>query len=314
MPAGPAGAPSADADDVGSPSHWTIVRQVLLASAGNFLEWYDFACFGMFAQELGWAFFPSSNATTALLSAFALFAGAFVVRPIGGVLFGHIGDRHGREQALQLSIVVMTGCTLTIGLLPTFETLGVTSTVLLVLCRLVQGLAAGGELPSALVYAVESAGPRHMGFFGALVQATGSGSLLASVVRAVLHATIGDDGIASWAGVCPSSWAQDSRLLSAAYVAACERRRHSCSPSVISPRRRRSRQQSARPSVLRWSRTFVATALQSSASCARARWAWSASTSSSCGLLPSCASEHNAPSALAASLLPARPPRSWPVC
>ena len=175
-----------------------IVRRVLLASAGNFLEWYDFAVFGMFATEIGAAFFPDHDPRTALLHTFTLFAAAFIVRPIGGVVFGHIGDRYGRERALLLTILMMAGPTLAIGLLPTYATLGAASTVLLALCRLVQGLAAGGELPGALVYAVETAGPQHHGFFGALVQATGAGSLLASLVRAVLHALLGDDGLKAW--------------------------------------------------------------------------------------------------------------------
>lgn len=175
-----------------------LACRVLLASAGNFLEWYDFAAFGIFAPEIGAAFFPSSSADTALLRSFSVFAGAFLARPLGGVLFGHIGDRFGRERALMLTILMMAISTVTIGLLPTYSTAGFSSTFLLVLCRLLQGLAAGGELPGALVYAVESASPRHVGFFGALVQATGAGSLLASLVRSVLHLALGEEGIMQW--------------------------------------------------------------------------------------------------------------------
>ena len=89
------------------PASAAIVRRVLLASAGNFLEWYDFAVFGIFAEEIGDAFFPPSDSHTALLRSFTVFAGAFLIRPIGGVLFGHIGDRHGREKALLLTILMM---------------------------------------------------------------------------------------------------------------------------------------------------------------------------------------------------------------
>lgn len=181
-----------------TPASSLIVRRVLVASAGNLLEWYDFAVFGIFAEEIGEAFFPKSNPHTAMLESFTVLAIAFLVRPIGGVLFGHIGDRYGRERALLLTIILMASATLIIGILPTYDSFGVACTILLVLCRLMQGLAAGGELPGALVYAIESASPRHVGFFGALVQATASGSLLASVVRSVLHATLGDKGIARW--------------------------------------------------------------------------------------------------------------------
>ena len=108
-----------------------IIRKVLVAAAGNLLEWYDFAVFGLFAHEISENFFPCSDAHTGLIQTFAIYAGGFLVRPIGGVLFGHIGDRHGREVALIGTIFTMAAPTLCIGLLPSYDTIGPAAPVLL---------------------------------------------------------------------------------------------------------------------------------------------------------------------------------------
>ena len=102
-----------------------LVRTVLIAAAGNLLEWYDFAVYGIFASEIGQAFFPpSSDRNVPLIRAFSVFAGAFVVRPLGGLLFGRIGDTLGREVALLFTILLMALPTLVIGLLPTYADIG----------------------------------------------------------------------------------------------------------------------------------------------------------------------------------------------
>ena len=165
-----------------------LVKTVLLAAAGNLLEWYDFACFGIFAPYIALQFFPQPpehNATCQVIAngekppnqpqiyAYALFAGGFIVRPIGGALFGIIGDRKGRAFSLMLTILMMAAPTLGIALLPGYRVIGKAAPVALTGLRLIQGLAVGGELPGALVYAVESAPPTRIGTFGALVQATG---------------------------------------------------------------------------------------------------------------------------------------------
>ncbi|EOD14193.1 hypothetical protein EMIHUDRAFT_246404 [Emiliania huxleyi CCMP1516] len=177
----------------------TTVVRVLVAAAGNFLEWYDFAVYGIFASDIGNAFFPPEDSpTTALIKTYSIFAGAFFIRPLGGIFFGHIGDTLGREVALLFTIMLMATPTLVIGLLPTYTEIGIASPLLLALMRMLQGLAAGGELPGALVYAVESAGPRHRAMMGALCQATGVGSLLASLVAAILHWILGDTAVREW--------------------------------------------------------------------------------------------------------------------
>ena len=164
------------------PPSAAIVRKTLIAASGNLLEWYDFATFGIFARELGEHFFPPADSSTASIRAFSVFAGAFFVRPLGGVLFGEIGDRRGREVALLLTILMMAAPTLVIGLLPSYCQIGVAAPLLLMAMRLVQGLAAGGELPGALVFAVESAGTSYRATLGALVQVTCLGPLLESAI------------------------------------------------------------------------------------------------------------------------------------
>src|SRR5580692_5568826 len=123
--------------------------------AGNILEWYDFSIYGFFAYAIGENFFPSASASTSLLDAFGVFAAGFLMRPIGALLFGHIGDRHGRRSALTLSVVAMAVPTFLIGLLPTYKQIGVTASILMVVLRLVQGLSVGGEYTTSVIFMVE---------------------------------------------------------------------------------------------------------------------------------------------------------------
>lgn len=138
-----------------------VLKKVITAAAvGNFIEWYDFAVYGYLATMLAVNFFPSDNPTTALLETFAVFAVAFALRPIGGVYFGRLGDRIGRKKALSLTILLISGSTGLIGLLPTAATIGLWAPVLLVLARCVQGFSAGGEYAGACAYVIEHA-PRE---------------------------------------------------------------------------------------------------------------------------------------------------------
>lgn len=133
-------------------------RKALLAGAiGNFVEWYDFALYGYFATTIAAVFFPKSDPTAALLATFAVFAVGFVARPLGGVVFGHLGDRIGRRAVLLLSVGLMSVGTVAIGLLPGYAQIGVAAPILLLTCRLVQGFAAGGEFTGAAIFVIEHA-------------------------------------------------------------------------------------------------------------------------------------------------------------
>ena len=135
-------------------------RIVLLASLGGALEFYDFVIFGVFAKDIADAIFPNPTPLISLMVSFAAFAAGYLARPIGGIVLSHFGDRYGRRLVFLISIFVMSGATLGMGLVPSFATWGAAASVLMVVLRLVQGFCLGGELPGALTYVVETAPDR----------------------------------------------------------------------------------------------------------------------------------------------------------
>ena len=166
---------------------------------GNALEWYDFAIYGYFAVQIGRHFFPHDDAVAELLSAFGVFAIGYLMRPIGGVLVGHIGDKFGRRTALTFSVTAMAIPTFLVGLLPTYQTIGVLAPIGLTLLRVVQGLSVGGEYPSSMVFLVEHAPEGRRGLMGAFA-ATGSaiGILLGSAVGAAFAASMSTTTLDAW--------------------------------------------------------------------------------------------------------------------
>ncbi len=174
-------------------------RATVGATVGSVVEWFDVAVFAYLAAVIGSVFFSTQDPTTALLNSFAVFGVAFVVRPLGGIFFGALGDRIGRQKTLAWVILLVSGATLAIGLLPGYDTLGVAAPVLLVLFRLVQGFSAGGEMGGASAFVAEYAPPRRRGYLVAWVE-NGCilGFLLGSVVVLLLNLALTDDQVASW--------------------------------------------------------------------------------------------------------------------
>ena len=130
----------------------TKTRQAVSAAViGNVLEWYDFAVYGYFASDIGRQFFPRTSETAQLLLAFAVFALGFLARPLGGLVLGAVGDRIGRRALMMLSISMMGGATLLIGLLPNYQAIGLAAPVLLLVLRLIQGFSLGGEFTGSMV-------------------------------------------------------------------------------------------------------------------------------------------------------------------
>lgn len=161
-------------------------RRIVLASGiGTALEFYDFGVYGYLAIIIAANFFSEQNPVTALLSTLATFAVAFLVRPIGGIIFGHIGDKISRKRALALSVLGMATATFLIGILPTYAVIGVFAPILLVTLRIVQGLSAGGEIGGAVSMISESVPNQTRGFWTSLAQ---SGSLVGLVLAS---ATVG---------------------------------------------------------------------------------------------------------------------------
>ena len=172
---------------------------MLAGAIGNSLEWYDFAAYGYFAAIFGRNFFPSSDAVVSLASAFGVFAAAFLMRPIGGALFGHVGDRFGRKRALVLSAELMTIATVAIGLLPTYAMIGPAAPFLLLGLRLLQGLSVGGEFATSIVFLVERSGPRRRGLLGSVACVGAScGTLLGSGVGVLVASLLDPAALEAW--------------------------------------------------------------------------------------------------------------------
>ena len=175
-------------------------RRVVTASfIGNFVEWFDYAAYGYLAVTIASVFFPESDPKNALLLTFALFALSFVVRPIGGFFWGHVGDRVGRKKALAWSILIMTGATFCISLLPGYAMIGIWAPILLLLMRVVQGFSAAGEYAGASAFLVEYAPANRRGLYAAVVPAsTATGLLLGSLMAAMLTGWLSTEAMQSW--------------------------------------------------------------------------------------------------------------------
>ncbi|MER7399747.1 MFS transporter, partial [Streptomyces sp. NPDC000151] len=176
-------------------------RKVATAAAlASAVEWYDYFVFGIAAAlVLGHAFFPSGSQVAGVLAAFATFAVGFLARPIGGVIAGQLGDKRGRKPMLVLALTLMGLATTGIGLLPTYETIGIAAPILLVLLRIVQGIAVGAQWGGAMLMATEYAPEGKRGLYGSLVQlGVPIGVVTANTVFLVAGAVVGDAGFASW--------------------------------------------------------------------------------------------------------------------
>lgn len=172
---------------------------IFAASSGNLVEWFDFYTYAFTALYFAHLFFPSGDQTTQLLNTAGVFAAGFLMRPIGGWLFGRIADRYGRRSSMVISVIMMCAGSLAIALLPTYQTIGVMAPVLLLLCRLLQGLSVGGEYGTAATYMSEVAVAGRRGFYASFQYVTLiGGQLLATLVLVVLQQTLSDADLRAW--------------------------------------------------------------------------------------------------------------------
>lgn len=183
----------------------TIVDQSLLKRAvgamaiGNAMEWFDFGVYSYIAVTLGKVFFPSSNPTAQLLATFGTFAAAFLVRPLGGMVFGPLGDRIGRKRVLAMTMIMMAIGTFCIGLIPSYGSIGIFAPMLLLLARLLQGFSTGGEYGGAATFIAEFSPDKKRGFMSSFLEfGTLVGYVLGAGVVAVLTATLSQESLLSW--------------------------------------------------------------------------------------------------------------------
>ncbi|MEW1659371.1 glycine betaine/L-proline transporter ProP [Streptomyces sp. NPDC093707] len=176
-----------------------VKRAVSAAALGNAMEWFDFGVYSYIAVTLGHVFFPSGNPTAQLLSTFGTFAAAFLVRPLGGMFFGPLGDRIGRQKVLAITMIMMAVGTFAIGLIPSYATIGVGAPILLLVARLVQGFSTGGEYGGASTFIAEYAPDKKRGFLGSWLEfGTLAGYVGGAGLVTLMTALLSTDDLHSW--------------------------------------------------------------------------------------------------------------------
>lgn len=188
---------------------------------GQILEWFEWSSYAVFAPFIAAAMFHKADQTSALLATFGVFAVGFLVRPLGGIIFGHIADRKGRKSVLMTTIIMMAVASVAIGLLPSYDTVGIWASVGLLIIRVAQGFAHGGESAAANSYIPEIAPPSKRGKWGSLVYVSiFGGSVIAYVIGGCISLVLSDDQIAAW------GWRIPFWLSALAAVFALYMRRH----------------------------------------------------------------------------------------
>lgn len=174
-------------------------RALVGAGIGNALEWFDWIIYAQFSVLLSLQFFPSGNPATALLSTLAVFGAGFLFRPLGGYLLSLVADRHGRRTGMVVTILLMSGGTLLIGISPTYAQIGVLAPILLLVARGCQGMSAGGEIATVSTYLAEVSPPGRRGLYGSVFYVSATiGSLAATGLALLLHAALSDDQLQTW--------------------------------------------------------------------------------------------------------------------
>ena len=191
-----------------SEEHATLRRVAVSSFLGNFIEWFDYASYYYFATVIALVLMPPGDPTVALLETFGVFALSFLMRPVGAFFWGHMGDKKGRKWALATSILMMSAATFVIGLLPTFEAVGILAPILLLCLRMVQSFSAAGEYAGAATFIAEYAPHNHRGFYCSMVPAsTATGLLVGSLLATFMFTVWGADSsfVVDWGWRIP--WA-----------------------------------------------------------------------------------------------------------
>src|SRR6187401_2056519 len=175
---------------------WQVIGA---SSVGTMIEWYDFYIFGSLATITAPLFYPGGNDTLALIAYLSTFAVGFVVRPFGALIFGRIGDLVGRKYAFLVTLVLMGGATAIVGVLPTYASIGIAAPIALLVIRVVQGLALGGEYGGAAVYVAEHVPDHRRGFYTSFIQVTATlGLFMSLAVILIVRSIVGEDAFKVW--------------------------------------------------------------------------------------------------------------------
>src|SRR5436305_10430707 len=178
---------------------YKIWQVIAASSVGTMIEWYDFYIFGSLATVIAPLFYPQGNNTLALIAYLSTFAVGFVVRPFGALFFGRIGDLVGRKYAFLVTLLIMGGATALIGFLPTYATIGIAAPIVLLLIRILQGLALGGEYGGAAIYVAEHVPDERRGFYTSFIQITATlGLFLSLVVILIVRGVMEPKAFAAW--------------------------------------------------------------------------------------------------------------------
>ncbi|KSU75617.1 MFS transporter [Rhodococcus qingshengii] len=189
----------AESPDVCVTDNASVKRAVKATMLGNAMEWFDFGVYAYLATTIGKVFFPDASGSAQLLSTFAIFAAAFIVRPLGGLFFGPLGDRIGRKKVLATTIILMAGSTFAIGLIPSYESIGIAAPILLVLLRLLQGFSTGGEYGGASTFVAEYAPDKRRGFFASFLEfGTLAGYVAAAGLVTIIQTVVSAEDLLQW--------------------------------------------------------------------------------------------------------------------
>ncbi|MFN7662561.1 MAG: MFS transporter [Alphaproteobacteria bacterium] len=187
-----------------APPSTLATKSLLSSSIGNVLEWYEYTLYAYFATVISDLFFPAHNRSVSMMMTFGTFAVGLAARPIGGIIFGYIGDRYSRKKMLAITLLLMSIPTLCIGLLPTYATWGMAAPITLIALRIIQGVALGGEFGASCVYLFESVPPHRRGFFGSLaLTGVGMGLVLSACTIWMLESWVSKETIYAYAWRLP---------------------------------------------------------------------------------------------------------------
>jgi MHS family proline/betaine transporter-like MFS transporter len=174
-------------------------RAIISSAVGNFVELYDFLIYGLFAAQIAANFFPKGDPAVALLQAFAIYGVGFFMRPVGAIVIGAYGDKHGRKNALVVTVGLMAAATALTGLIPSYTSIGIAAPILLLLCRLVQGFSTGGEWGGSATFLVEFAPPGKRGLIGSVQQfSVGLALIAGTLTAAVLNGWLSKEAMIEW--------------------------------------------------------------------------------------------------------------------